>query len=77
MILENSHNEMSDLFNFVSKYNGVIERSRDIFKNVLLNFIHHMMVYTHAELQGSSMCRTGITEGGRITPPVFLQNQIP
>ena len=72
MILENLHNEMSDLFNFVSKYDDVIERSRDISKIRLQNFVHHMMDYTHAKLQGSRMCRTEIIERGPISPPLSL-----
>ena len=63
MILENSHYEMSDLFNFLSKCDDVIEISRDISKNRRHNFVRHMMDYTHAKLQGSRMCRTEITEG--------------
>ena len=64
MILGNSHAEMSDLFNYVSKYDDIIKRSRNISKNKRQNFVCHMMDYTHAQLQGSRMCRTEITEGG-------------
>ena len=34
---------MSDLFNFVSKYNDAINRSRDISKNRFQNFAPQMM----------------------------------
>ena len=68
---------MSDLFNFLSKYDDVIEISRDVSKNRLLDFVHHMMEYTHAKLQGSRMCRTEITGEGQSASLVFLEDQIP
>ena len=36
---------MSDLFNFVRKYNDVIMGSRDISRNRLQNFLRHMIDY--------------------------------
>ena len=60
---------MSDLFNFVSTYDDVIEGSREVSKNRLHNFVRHMMDYTLAKLQGSRMCRTEIKEGGPNQPP--------
>ena len=60
---------MSDLFNFVSKYDDVIERSRDISKIRLQNFVHHMMDYTHAKLQGSRKCVEQKLQRGANQPP--------
>ena len=60
---------MSDLFNFVSKCDDIIERSRGISKNRPGNFVRHMLDYTHAKLQDSRMCRTEITEGWPNQPP--------
>ena len=67
---------MSDLVNFVNKYDDVNKRSRDISKTGVQNFFPRIMDYAHAKFQGSRIFRTETTEGGQISSLVFLEHQI-